>query len=214
MSLLRLYREWPVVSKKAKNKTVIQTVSVVIFMGAMAWASVPFYDWFCRVTGFGGITQVAKSGSDTVLSETMKVRFDASLERNMPWEFKPAQREMEIQIGATGLAFYEAYNPTDRPVAGTASYNVTPYEAGGFFSKIDCFCFEEQILMPGERVQMPVTFFVDPEIVDDRDAKYTKVITLSYTFYEKDLPLEQENASLNRKINFNQLLSEGNPNGT
>ena len=121
----------------------------------------------------------------------------------MPWEFKPAQREMEIQIGATGLAFYEAYNPTDRPVAGTASYNVTPYEAGGFFSKIDCFCFEEQILMPGERVQMPVTFFVDPEIVDDRDAKYTKVITLSYTFYEKDLPLEQENASLNRKINFN-----------
>ena len=214
MSLLRLYREWSVVSKKAKNKTVIQTVSVVIFMGAMAWASVPFYDWFCRVTGFGGITQVAESGSDTVLSETMKVRFDASLERNMPWEFKPAQREMEIQIGATGLAFYEAYNPTDRPVAGTASYNVTPYEAGGFFSKIDCFCFEEQILMPGERVQMPVTFFVDPEIVDDRDAKYTKVITLSYTFYEKDLPLEQENASLNRKINFNQLLSEGNPNGT
>ena len=212
--MLRLYREWPVVSRKAKNKTVIQTVSVVIFMGAMAWASVPFYDWFCRVTGFGGITQVAKSGSDTVLSETMKVRFDASLERNMPWEFKPAQREMEIQIGATGLAFYEAYNPTDRPVAGTASYNVTPYEAGGFFSKIDCFCFEEQILMPGERVQMPVTFFVDPEIVDDRDAKYTKVITLSYTFYEKDLPLEQENASLNRKINFNQLLSEGNPNGT
>ena len=212
--MLRLYREWPVVSKKAKNKTVIQTVSVVIFMGAMAWASVPFYDWFCRVTGFGGITQVAESGSDTVLSETMKVRFDASLERNMPWEFKPAQREMEIQIGATGLAFYEAYNPTDRPVAGTASYNVTPYEAGGFFSKIDCFCFEEQILMPGERVQMPVTFFVDPEIVADRDAKYTKVITLSYTFYEKDLPLEQENASLNRKINFNQLLSEGNPNGT
>ena len=212
--MLRLYREWPVVSRKAKNKTVIQTVSVVIFMGAMAWASVPFYDWFCRVTGFGGITQVAESGSDTVLSETMKVRFDASLERNMPWEFKPAQREMEIQIGATGLAFYEAYNPTDRPVAGTASYNVTPYEAGGFFSKIDCFCFEEQILMPGERVQMPVTFFVDPEIVDDRDAKYTKVITLSYTFYEKDLPLEQENASLNRKINFNQLLSEVNPNGT
>lgn len=171
------------VSKKAKNKTVIQTVSVVIFMGAMAWASVPFYDWFCRVTGFGGITQVAESGSDTVLSETMKVRFDASLERNMPWEFKPAQREMEIQIGATGLAFYEAYNPTDRPVAGTASYNVTPYEAGGFFSKIDCFCFEEQILMPGERVQMPVTFFVDPEIVDDRDAKYTKVITMHLTYH-------------------------------
>ena len=170
------------VSKKAKNKTLIQTVSVVIFMGAMAWASVPFYDWFCRVTGFGGITQVAESGSDTVLSETMKVRFDASLERNMPWEFKPAQREMEIQIGATGLAFYEAYNPTDRPVAGTASYNVTPYEAGGFFSKIDCFCFVEQLLNPGESMNMPVTFFIDPDLYKDENVQEVNEITLSYTF--------------------------------
>ena len=174
------------VSKKAKNKTLIQTVSVVIFMGAMAWASVPFYDWFCRVTGFGGITQVAESGSDTVLSETMKVRFDASLERNMPWEFKPAQREMEIQIGSTGLAFYEAYNPTDRPVAGTASYNVTPYEAGGFFSKIDCFCFEEQIFQPGQEVEMPVSFFIDPEIVSDKNIKSIDELTLSYTMYIKN----------------------------
>jgi cytochrome c oxidase assembly protein subunit 11 len=182
-------------------------------MGALAWASVPFYDWFCRVTGFGGITQVADSGSEIVLSETVKVRFDASLERDMPWEFKPVQREIEIQIGATGLAFYEAYNPTDKPVAGTASYNVTPYEAGGFFSKIDCFCFEEQVLMPGERVQMPVTFFVDPEIIEDRDAKYTKVITLSYTFYEKDISLEPAKFSVNTKNNFNQLPSEGKTNG-
>ena len=188
-------------------------VGVVIFMGALAWASVPFYDWFCRVTGFGGVTQVADSGSDVVLSETVKVRFDASLERDMPWEFKPVQREIEIKIGATGLAFYEAYNPTDKPIAGTASYNVTTYEAGGFFSKIDCFCFEEQVLLPGERVQMPVTFFVDPEIVEDRDAKYTKVITLSYTFYEKDISLKPEKVSVNTKSNFNQLLSEGNPNG-
>ena len=106
----------------------------------------------------------------------------------MPWQFAPVEREMELRIGETGLAFYEAYNPTDRPIAGSASYNVTPYEAGGFFSKIDCFCFEEQILQPGERVQMPVSFFVDPELVEDRDAKFTKVITLSYTFYEIDLP--------------------------
>jgi cytochrome c oxidase assembly protein subunit 11 len=198
---------------KAKKKTAAQMVGVVIFMGALAWASVPFYDWFCRVTGFGGITQVADSGSEIVLSETVKVRFDASLERDMPWEFKPSQREIEIQIGATGLAFYEAYNPTDKPVAGSASYNVTPYEAGGFFSKIDCFCFEEQVLMPGERVQMPVTFFVDPEIVEDRDAKYTKVITLSYTFYEKDISPQPAKVSVNTKSNFNQLPSEGNPNG-
>ena len=211
--MLRLWQGRRAMNEKAKKKTAAQMVGVVIFMGALAWASVPFYDWFCRVTGFGGITQVADSGSEIVLSETVKVRFDASLERDMPWEFKPVQREIEIQIGATGLAFYEAYNPTDKPVAGTASYNVTPYEAGGFFSKIDCFCFEEQVLMPGERVQMPVTFFVDPEIVEDRDARYTKVITLSYTFYEKDISLEPAKVSVNTKRNFNQLPSEGKTNG-
>ncbi|GAA6182276.1 MULTISPECIES: cytochrome c oxidase assembly protein [unclassified Shimia] len=173
-----------------KKKTLVQTVGVVVTMGALAWASVPFYDWFCRVTGFGGVTNVAETGSDVILDKTIKVRFDASTERHMPWDFKPMQREMEIRIGETGLAFYEAHNPTDRAVAGTASYNVAPYDAGGFFTKIDCFCFEEQVLQPGETVMMPVSFYVDPEIVDDRDAKYVKVITLGYTFYETDLPEE------------------------
>ncbi|SLN54617.1 Cytochrome c oxidase assembly protein CtaG [Falsiruegeria litorea R37] len=170
------------------QKTVLQTVSVVVLMGGLAWASVPFYDWFCRVTGFGGVTGVAETGSDTILDQTIKVRFDASKDRDMPWEFKPVERTMEVRIGETGLAFYEAYNPTDRPVAGQASYNVTPYAAGGYFDKIQCFCFEEQVLQPGERVQMPVTFFVDPEIVEDREAKYVHTITLSYTFHEIDLP--------------------------
>jgi len=182
------------------GKTVIKLVSVVLVMGALSWASVPFYDWFCRVTGFGGTTNIAENAPDTVLDRTIKIRFDASLERDMPWQFKPVERVMELRIGETGLAFYEAYNPTDRPVAGSASYNVYPYEAGGFFSKIQCFCFEEQVLQPGERVQMPVTFFVDPEIVDDIDAKYVHTITLSYTFYEIDLPegyasLDQEAGS-------------------
>jgi len=171
-------------------KTVVKLVGVVGIMGGLAYASVPFYDWFCRVTGFGGITQEADAGSETILEKTIKVKFDASKDRDMMWDFKPQQLEMEIRIGETGLAFYEAYNPTDRPIAGQASYNVAPYEAGGFFSKIDCFCFTEQVLMPGERVDMPVTFFVDPEIVEDRDAKYVKEITLSYTFYEIDLPEE------------------------
>jgi cytochrome c oxidase assembly protein subunit 11 len=170
------------------QKTVLQTLSLVVFMGGLAWASVPFYDWFCRVTGFGGTTGVSDVASDEILEQTIKVRFDASLERNMPWEFTPVVREMELRIGETGLAFYEAYNPTDKPVAGSASYNVAPYQAGGFFSKIDCFCFEEQVLAPGERVQMPVTFYVDPGIVTDRDAKYVHSITLSYTFYQIDLP--------------------------
>ena len=170
------------------KKTVLQLVSVVFVMGALSWLSVPFYDWFCRVTGFGGTTGVETAGSDTILDRTIKIRFDASLDRDMPWAFKPVERQMELKIGETGLAFYEAYNPTDRPVAGSASYNVFPYEAGGFFNKIACFCFEEQILAPGERVQMPVTVFVDPEIVTDLDAKYVHTITLSYTFYEIDLP--------------------------
>ncbi|MBV1926513.1 MAG: cytochrome c oxidase assembly protein [Rhodobacteraceae bacterium] len=172
----------------AQKKTVIQLVSVVFVMGSLAWASVPFYNWFCSVTGFGGVTQTASTGSDEILDQTVTIRFDASLDRNMPWQFTPVVREMELRIGETALAFYEAYNPTDRPVAGSASYNVTPYEAGYFFNKIQCFCFDEQLLQPGERVMMPVTFFVDPEMVTDRDAKYVHTITLSYTFYEIDLP--------------------------
>ncbi|MGY9046540.1 hypothetical protein P775_21890 [Puniceibacterium antarcticum] len=173
-----------------KSKTVATLVGVVLTMGALAWASVPFYNWFCRVTGFGGVTQVAEAGSDTVLDRKVTIRFDATVDSRMPWEFKPVVRTMEMNIGEDGLAFFEAYNPTDHPVAGQAAYNVTPYEAGGYFNKIQCFCFTEQVLMPGERVQMPVNFFVDPAIVDDRDAKYVHQITLSYTFYQIDLPEE------------------------
>jgi len=170
------------------RKTAAQLVGVVVVMGSLSYAAVPFYDWFCRVTGFGGTTGVASAPSDQILDQTIKVRFDASKERGMPWDFVPQQREMTVRLGETGLAFYEAYNPTNRPVAGTASYNVTPYAAGGYFTKIECFCFQEQVLQPGERVQMPVTFYVDPEILQDREGKFVKVITLSYTFHETDLP--------------------------
>jgi cytochrome c oxidase assembly protein subunit 11 len=149
---------------------------------------VPFYNWFCAVTGFGGTTGVAEAAPEEVLDQTITIRFDASLDRGMPWEFRPVAQEVEIRIGETGLAFYEAYNPTDRPVAGSASYNVAPYQAGEFFIKIDCFCFEQQVLQPGERVQMPVSYFVDPEIVTDSEGQFVKHITLSYTFYETDLP--------------------------
>lgn len=177
-------------SVSSSQKTVFSLVGVVVFMGAMAWAAVPFYDWFCRTTGFGGATIVADEGADVILDQTVKVRFDANKEPGMPWEFKPMAREVELRIGETGLAFYEAYNPTDKPIAGTASYNVTPFAAGGYFIKIECFCFTEQVLQPGERVEMPVTFYVDPEIVDDPDANFVKQITLSYTFYETELPEE------------------------
>ena len=178
----------------ANSKTAMKAVGLVVLMGSLAWASVPFYDWFCRTTGFGGVTQEAAVASDKVLDKAIKVRFDASIDRGMEWQFKPVEREMELKIGETGLAFYEAYNPSSRPIAGTASYNVAPYDAGAYFTKIACFCFERQLLQPGERIQMPVTFYIDPEIVTDRDAKFTKVITLSYTFYETDL--DQESAAL------------------
>lgn len=173
------------------NRTAAKLACVALVMVSLSFAAVPFYDWFCRTTGFGGTTGVAETGSDVILDRTVKVRFDASVERGMPWEFTPVEREMTLRIGETGLAFYEAYNPTDRVVAGTASYNVTPDAAGAYFEKIACFCFELQVLQPGERVQMPVTFFVDPAIVTGRDGQYVKEITLSYTFHETELPDEQ-----------------------
>jgi cytochrome c oxidase assembly protein subunit 11 len=190
-----------------KSKTVVRLVGVVLTMGALAWASIPLYDWFCRVTGYGGETSVAEVASDEVLDETITVRFDASKERDFAWEFEPMQREVELRIGETGLAFYEAYNPTDEPIAGQASYNVAPFEAGGFFTKIDCFCFEQQVLQPGERVEMPVTFYVDPEIVTDRDAKYTHTITLSYTFYQIDLPEAEQQAALDQDSKTDKNLN-------
>ena len=178
------------------QRTAAQMASIVVVMLGLAYASVPFYSWFCRVTGFGGATNVAEVGSDVILDQTIKIRFDASVDSGMPWTFKPEVREMELRIGETGLAFYEAHNPLDVPVAGQATYNVTPYEAGGFFDKIECFCFTEQVLQPGETVMMPVSFFVDPAIVDDREGQYVHTITLSYTFYQIDLPEDQRQAAL------------------
>ncbi|MEM7472638.1 MAG: cytochrome c oxidase assembly protein [Pseudomonadota bacterium] len=170
------------------KRTLVMLVGMVATMLSLAFASVPLYDWFCRVTGYGGATLEADAGSDVILDQTVTIRFDASKHAGFLWEFKPMQREMEIRVGETGLAFYEAYNPTSQPIAGSSSYNVFPFTAGGFFVKIDCFCFEEQVLQPGERVEMPVTFYVDPEMVDDRDGKHIETITLSYTFYQIDLP--------------------------
>jgi cytochrome c oxidase assembly protein subunit 11 len=177
-----------------KTKTVLQLSTIVVTMGALSFAAVPLYSWFCRVTGFGGVTSVAEYGAPTeILDRMITVRFDSNLAPGMPWQFRPEQREMKVRIGEVGLAFYEAYNPTDHAVAGTAAYNVAPFSAGGYFTKIDCFCFEMQVLEPGQRVMMPVTFYVDPEIVDDLEAAYVHTITLSYTFYETDLPEPADN---------------------
>ena len=156
---------------------------IVVLMGALAWAAVPFYNWFCKVTGYGGTTNVSEVASDTVLDETIRVRFDANVDDNMGWTFRPLQREMTLRIGENAIAFYEAVNNTDETITGTASYNVVPEIAGYFFNKIDCFCFTEQTLKPGERVEMPVSFFVDASLVNDRDAGRIRDLTLSYTFH-------------------------------
>jgi cytochrome c oxidase assembly protein subunit 11 len=172
-------------------------------MGVASFAAVPFYNWFCKVTGYGGTPTIASIGSEEILSDKIKVRFDGSKDANLRWEFKPVEYEIEIKIGETGLAFYEAFNPTNRAIAGQASYNVVPFSAGSYFTKIDCFCFEEQVLQPGERVLMPVSFYVDPEIANDREAKFVKSITLSYTFYEIDLPIEELALSSKKDNEFN-----------
>ncbi|MHA1128651.1 MAG: cytochrome c oxidase assembly protein [Alphaproteobacteria bacterium] len=193
-------------SEKSNSKTVISLVSIVVVMVGLSFASVPFYNWFCRVTGYGGTTNTAQNTTSEILDQTITIRFDASRARGMPWQFKPVQRTMDIRIGEVGLAFYEAHNPTDRVVAGTASYNVAPFSAGEFFTKIDCFCFEMQTLQPGETVQMPVTFYVDPDIINDRDAKNVTMITLSYTFHETDLP-EDEEITLAPSVDLNTNIA-------
>lgn len=169
-----------------ESRTVAALVGVVVTMGALAWAAVPFYNWFCSVTGFGGTTQVAERGSDVVLDETIRIRFDANVDPDLDWTFRPMQTRMDLKIGENGLAFYEAVNNSDETITGTASYNVAPDVSGYYFDKIECFCFTEQVLKPGERVEMPVSFYVDPGIVEDRDANWVRDITLSYTFHRTE----------------------------
>jgi cytochrome c oxidase assembly protein subunit 11 len=170
------------------RRTAAVLFGIPLSMLALSFAAVPLYDWFCRVTGYGGTTTVAAEQSSEILDQTIRVRFDANTSPNMPWEFRPMVRTMDLRIGETGLMFYEAYNPTDEPIAGTASYNVSPYSAGNYFAKIACFCFELQVLEPGERIEMPVTFYVDPRIVDDIEARHAQSITLSYTMHLSELP--------------------------
>ena len=188
---------------RSNGRIATMLAGVVLTMGVLAWAAVPFYSWFCQVTGYGGTPSVRAENAGDVLDEIVTVRFDANTAPDMPWEFHPKQTEMKLKIGETGMAFYEAYNPTDKPVAGTASYNVAPDLAGYYFSKIQCFCFTEQVLQPGERIEMPVVFYVDPELVKDRDAGSIRNITLSYTFFKTELPEAQAALSPAEGENYN-----------
>lgn len=172
-------------TQAANNKKfAIAVISVVVFMVGLAYAAVPLYEIFCRVTGYGGTTQVDQ-GDQTVqvIDRKIKVRFHAAVNQDMPWEFKPKQNVQTVYVGEKKIALYEAYNPTNKPITGVATFNVTPHKAGEYFVKIDCFCFSQQTLQPGERVDMPVLYYLDPSMEKDINMDNVHEVTLSYTFY-------------------------------
>lgn len=164
----------------------LMVLGVIFFMGALSFAAVPLYRMFCQITGFGGTTQVAESLPDTVLERRVAIRFNADTGRNMGWTFRPEQHEIEVQLGQKGLTAFYAANPASAPTTGTAVYNVTPPKVGKYFHKIQCFCFDEQTLQPGESMSMPVLFYVDPAMDQDPNMNDVKTITLSYTFFKTE----------------------------
>lgn len=177
---------------KTKNRRAALMLSVFVAgMVGLAFASVPLYQLFCQVTGYGGTPRIERAGNQGGVSERkIEVRFDANTNPHLPWRFKPVQHKLTVKLGEAKLAFYEARNNSKETITGTAVFNVTPYKAAPYFSKIDCFCFTEQTLKPGQTVDMPVEFFVDPEIFTDPNTKDVHAITLSYTFYRSESETE------------------------
>lgn len=168
---------------RQRRRMAFVLAGAALFMTGMAFAAVPLYGLICRVTGMGGTTQRVEKGSDRVLDQTVTVRFDANISPKLGWRFAPAVREVTLRIGETKLAFYKVTSVAASDTTGTATFNVTPEIAGRYFNKIECFCFQEQSLRPGESAELPVSFYIDPAILDDPDAKGVREITLSYTFF-------------------------------
>lgn len=175
-------------SSERRNQRVGAIMGLVALgMLGMAYAAVPLYQMFCQATGYGGTTQRATKPSETVLDRVVTVRFDANV-NGLGWTFEPVVRTVDVRIGENKLAFYRATNTSSQAVVGTSSFNVAPDIAGSYFNKLECFCFKEQRLEPGETIDLPVSFYVDPAIEDDKDGRKVKDITLSYTFYPVDKP--------------------------
>ena len=168
------------------TRTAVLAVLFVCFMTGLAFASVPLYRMFCQVTGFGGTTQRGSTAPGAVAGREVTVRFDANTSNRLPWNFRPESRSETVAVGARDMVFFQATNRAAQPVTGTATFNVTPTQAGKYFTKIECFCFTEQTLKPGESIRMPVIFYVDPKMLADPDARDIENITLSYTFYPVD----------------------------
>ena len=172
-----------------KLRTAAMAGSLALAMVGLGFAAVPLYDLFCRVTGFGGTTMrvsEAQAAAIQATNRTISVRFDSNVSRDLPWTFRPERARETLSIGARDMMIFVAKNESSQAVTGTATFNVTPSQAGPYFSKIQCFCFTEQRLEPGQEMRMPVVYFVDPKILDDPDARDVQEITLSYTFYPVD----------------------------
>ncbi len=169
---------------------------VVVLMVGASYAAVPFYNWFCRATGFNGTTQVAtQAPSGAPLARKIAVRFDANIAPGLPWKFEPEQTEIEVRLGEVVTVFYSVINQAARTTSGQAAYNVTPLTVGSYFQKIICFCFTEQTMAPGEKREMPVVFYVDPALAADSENDGLNSITLSYTFYPVRYPAPKPVAS-------------------
>lgn len=176
----------PTTGNKARRRDIIVAAACGVFVAGMvglAYASVPFYDWFCRTTGFGGRPQVASSAPAQVLGRKITVRFDANITGGLPWKFEPEVNSIDVRLGEVVTVNFVATNLSARTTVGQAAYNVTPSTIGAYFQKINCFCFTEQTMAPGEKREMPVVFYVDPALVSDSENDSLKTITLSYTFY-------------------------------
>ena len=170
--------------KKTSNGSILVLCLVFVCgMVGMAYASVPLYRLFCQVTGYNGTTQRVEQYSDVILDKTMKVTFDSNTSNGLNWDFRPVDRQVEPRIGETIQVNFKATNRSPVATTGTAVFNVTPMEAGAYFNKVQCFCFTETTLQPGETLEMPVVFFIDPDIVKARETKNIHTLTLSYTFY-------------------------------
>jgi cytochrome c oxidase assembly protein subunit 11 len=172
--------------KRRHSLVALSLAGLVAGMVGLSFAAVPLYRVFCQATGYNGTPQRADAGPKQVLDKTIRIRFDGNVDRGMPWHFAPEKATMDVKIGETALAYFKATNESDHAITGTAVFNVAPEQAGLYFTKIECFCFKQQTLAAGQTAEMPVTFFVDPKIVDDEDTKNIDEITLSYTFYRTD----------------------------
>jgi cytochrome c oxidase assembly protein subunit 11 len=180
----------PQIDQRTRTSNKLVAAICVAFFGGMvgmAYAAVPLYAMFCKVTGYGGTTQRVEQYSDRVLDRKITVRFDANVAGGVPWDFKPVVREMTMKIGETAQAHYTATNLFPTPSAGRATFNVTPEMAGAYFNKVECFCFTDTTLKPGETLDMPVVFYVDPDVADVPELKNMTTITLSYTFFPIDV---------------------------